>query len=363
MDSIPVSTKTKCSTEYLQHYEKSNKVKEDKLKEVLTEVGLSSDTINKVVTKMSHLDTFLNSQKYLRTEHRLNKFVSENFNYVPTQEIILNVKEVAWGKPKDCLHYVPIKDSLRALLEDGSYQVVKVDIGINPAASDSLYDIQDVLSLKNNPFFKNNTTALPLILYSDALEIANPLGAARVMYKVVQVFWTIATIPKNQRSKIDRIQLAMVFKEKLVKKYGLNKIVEPLVSDLRTLETEGIEVRVPEVTKIKCGLACYLGDNLESHTVGGFSTCFNSKSVCRFCHIQHEDLQEDILDHPPWTEEEYDKIVANIESKNSTDENDFLVDELVTLNQAQLNERLWSLPEIKTNQVVGYSSSFQLIQS
>ena len=84
-----------------------------------------------------------------------------------------------------------------------------------------------------------------------------------------------------QRSGIDKIQLALVFKEKLLKKYSQGYLLGKFLRDLKTLETTGVEVFLPIHRRIKAGLLLYSGDNLESHTVGGFSVCFSSKDVCR----------------------------------------------------------------------------------
>ena len=62
----------------------------------------------------------------------------------------------------------------------------------------------------------------------------------------------------------------------------------------------------------------YLHLNLESHLLGGFSQCFSSKDICRFCHCQYNDLQENILEHNPWTREEYDRIASNVDEEEDT---------------------------------------------
>lgn len=79
-------------------------------------------------------------------------------------------------------------------------------------------------------------------------------------------------------------------------------------------------ISFPFVRNVKCGVLCYAADNLEASVVGGFSACFSSKDVCRTCHIQHSDLEDNIHDfnevpHKYWTEEEYNKIVESIEDE------------------------------------------------
>ena len=93
---------------------------------------------------------------------------------------------------------------------------------------------------------------------------------------MVQIFWTLGDIPKYQRSQIDRLQLAMIVKEKLLKKYGYSVIYKPLIDDLKKLEA-GILVESPVPKMVKCGILLHAGDNLESVSVGGFSMNFSSK--------------------------------------------------------------------------------------
>ena len=117
---------------------------------------------------------------------------------------------------------------------------------------------------------------------------------------------------------MDRLQLGMIFKEKLLKKYSYDVIFQKMREDLLKLE-EGIMVDFPEPKTIKVGVCLYVADNLEAHQMGGFSACFSSKSVCRFCHIQYEDLDDNIHDYDgerafdKWTVDEYDAIISNLE--------------------------------------------------
>ena len=129
---------------------------------------------------------------------------------------------------------------------------------------------------------------------------------------------------------MDRLQLLMVYKEKLIKKHGYELIYKKMVEDLMKLE-EGIIVNTPEPNKVKFGLHLYAADNLEAHQLSGFSTCFSSKSVCRWCHIQYEQLDDNIHDydgdraHDKWTTKEYDAIVSKLAPLDTADEVDDIV--------------------------------------
>jgi len=79
----------------------------------------------------------------------------------------------------------------------------------------------------------------------------------------VQVFWCSGELPRSHRSQIDKLQLCLVFKEKLIKKYGYWKIFGRMVKDLQKLERTGIEVEVPVKRMVKAGILLYSADNLE----------------------------------------------------------------------------------------------------
>ena len=91
---------------------------------------------------------------------------------------------------------------------------------------DTLRDIKDGAVYQSIDYFRRNPDALVCLIYSDAVELTNPLGSGRGKHKIVQIFWTLADIPRYQRSKIDRIQLALVVKEKegVEKVWGKNNI-------------------------------------------------------------------------------------------------------------------------------------------
>merc|ERR1712096_115491 len=64
---------------------------------------------------------------------------------------------------------------------------------------------------------------------------------------------------------------------------------------------------------------------------GGFSASFSSKDICRFCHAQYLDLNDDHIHnydgeeaHEPWTIEEYDDITDDLDEMPD-DANDLTV--------------------------------------
>ena len=104
---------------------------------------------------------------------------------------------------------------------------------------------------------------------------------------------------------MDRLQLAMIFREKLLKKYSYAMIYKKMVDNLLTLES-GITVNLEEPSTIKVGLLLHAADNLEAHLLSGMSTCFSSKSICRFFHIQYDQLDSNIHDYDGAEKQEVD---------------------------------------------------------
>jgi hypothetical protein len=134
-------------------------------------------------------------------------------------------------------------------------------------------------------YLQANKDALTIELYSDAVELANPLGASRGKHKIVNIYFSLAELPKGLRSKTENKFLVLSVKSVHLKNYR-QVIYKPLLEDLHRLEA-GIKV---DGKTVKAGLLCHLGDNLESHVISGMSQSFSSGYICRQCHLKHCDL-------------------------------------------------------------------------
>ena len=93
----------------------------------------------------------------------------------------------------------------------------------------------------------------------------------------------------------------------------MEKVLDPLIDDIRVLETEGIEVD----WKIFFGSVLYLsGDNLGSHSLGGFTECFSGENqrICRFCNATKLAIQTqfDVNSFIVRSEEQYNQHVEMV---------------------------------------------------
>ena len=270
--------------------------------------------IEKVMAELEQDDS-IKAQEELNSAYKREEFVKKNFKFNAPIEIILNKDEVKLGKPKETYQYIPVKRGIKLLFEDPTFNKVLEKSGNvqRDANEDLLVEIRDGSLIKAIPYFQENPSSYVGLLYSDAVEIVSPLGSSRGRYKILQMFWSIGDISKQFRSKVDNINLCIIVQDALLKKYGYNKIYKPLIEELKEVESTGILLEFPYRRRIKVAFAFHIGDNLESHSLGGFSRCFSSKDICRFCHCCYDELESKIHDftslgkHQYWTIGQYDE--------------------------------------------------------
>ena len=95
-----------------------------------------------------------------------------------------------------------------------------------------LEDFCDGTLFKQHPLFSQDPYALQIIAYYDELEMCNPLAAHVKKHKLGIVFYTIGNIAPRYRSQLKAINLALVATVPIIEKYGLDKVLQPFISDL-----------------------------------------------------------------------------------------------------------------------------------
>ena len=328
---VPQVTVNEIVSEWIAINSKAKQLQQEAVKEAMKlDSSIKTSTMNRVLAALE-MDPTMDALHCLDTTYKREKYVFEHFKLVPPVEIILNAEDMKNNKAKkESYQYIPLIDSMKTLLEDPTFIDMierEKDAQLEADSEDVVYqDIGDGHLRKSSSFFIDNPEALTGFIYSDEIEVVNPLGAGRGKSKLLELYWSLGEIPKRYRSQVDRIGLSIVIQSKLLKKYGYSKCYEPLINDMLALE-KGITIDKPFRRTVKVGFMLHLGDNLESHSVGGFSACFSSRDICRVCHIQHSDLQSKIHDyisgpHKYWSQEEYDNIVDTFFPEEPTTEVD-----------------------------------------
>ena len=211
----------------------------------------------------------------IATEHLFKRYLAKNLGYVAPHEIVLGQS----GSVKDVVHYVPVLETIKHYLEHddvwASCNVVKPE---NPTVLRDYTDGQIWISSDQPGLF------LRIHAYSDELEIANPLGSRKIVHKVSAFYFVLGNIETKHWSSLSNIHLLLLTKFKNVKKYGLEKILEPALKDFKILESQGMVFKVSDLEFVAKGSVVTLsGDNLSSHAIGGFNCSFSSGRFCRYC--------------------------------------------------------------------------------
>ena len=84
-------------------------------------------------------------------------------------------------------------------------------------------------------YFKQYPNALVLTLYHDEVELCNPLDSKAGKHKMDMYYFTLTNIPPQYRSKRSAVRLVGIVNANYVKKYGIDKILSPLLRDLTEL--------------------------------------------------------------------------------------------------------------------------------
>jgi hypothetical protein len=230
----------------------------------------------------------------LRSNYTRKQYYKEELGYI--KPVAVKLGENSMGTTCH-YHYIPIKDTLKALLADKSvYQQCFNTPTVPSQEPPQLYrDFTDGSIFRENELFQRLQDSLKIILYQDAFEIVNPLGSARKKHKIVGVYYTLGNLYPHHRSTIDQIQLVCVCRESDLDFFGADRLYRRLIKDLKQIESTGIDIGTEN--NVLGTVVSMLGDNLGSHCIGGFTCNFSTTShMCRFCLIEKDMLFDHGID-------------------------------------------------------------------
>jgi hypothetical protein len=94
----------------------------------------------------------------------------------------LHLLRIVFGK--ECsFQYVSVVDTVAAIVSDPDFQNLPRD----PCPNGFLCDFKDGSAWKNNQYFKDNPDPLTGQLYSDCMELDNPLRPSKEIHKALNV--------------------------------------------------------------------------------------------------------------------------------------------------------------------------------
>lgn len=241
---------------------------------VITEIVsalCSSTPVPRAIEKSGPLSTSYHRKQYYKRELK----VVEPITY------ILNRKK------NHTFQYVPLLKSLQQILNckvvvDKVVENHRGQQDIEPDSSFELRSSQDALYFKENNFLNSEELRISLRLYVDDFETCNPLGTSRKKHKLCGVYWVLGNLPPGSHSSLSSIFLAILCKSVDVKRYGYEKVLEPLLQDLKILENDGVYIALLGKT-LRGTVQCVIADNLGARSIAGLTESFSGDYFCRFC--------------------------------------------------------------------------------
>ncbi|XP_036436901.1 uncharacterized protein LOC118815075 [Colossoma macropomum] len=229
------------------------------------------------------------------------------------------------NRNKRFAQYIPMKETLEALLKD---LIVWQECtkSVDDASAHDLNDVSDGSVYKSNSLFMESGISLKLILYQDAFEIVNPLGSAKKKYKILRVYFTLASFDPFYRAIVENVQLLLLCREVDFKYFGHINVFSTMLSDIKELETNGLVISGHVV---KATVFCIAGDNLGSHNIGGFTEDFSASTYfCRYCLVTRSELHDFQKCAPPRTVQKYKEAVEEVQAGALTESRGLKFDSL-----------------------------------
>lgn len=185
------------------------------------------------------------SFKNLNTIYKQDNYFSKQFHVTApktidlSRDIISNSRDVQNNRQYEIkdkiMVYIPLKGIILNLITN-KYVKEMMAASQYPNINNTLKSFNDGSLFKHCDFFLQKPDALQFILYYDELEVCNPLGSKAGLQKLGMFYIVLGNIPPKYRSCLKMINLLAIVRASYVKTYGMDKILEPIVEDLKDFE-------------------------------------------------------------------------------------------------------------------------------
>lgn len=275
-------------------------------------VNVESNIVKEIadtVCLTNPLLTAISAKGILSTDYRRSLYFKQHFPLIePTEYLYEHTQKASFV-------YVPVIQVLESLLSLPCF-LDKVEF-TNEHLAGQYNSFQDGKYYRENVFVAEEEVVLSLAFYIDEFEVCNPLGTSRKIHKITAVYWMILNLPAKWRSTLTSIQLAVLGRSVDVKKFGYDKLLEPLIKDLKALEQNGVFVETLG-HYVKPTVFCVCADNLGAHSLAGYQENFNVDKFCRFCLISRDQIATvKASDFPLRTVEEHNSFVEQLKQSDT----------------------------------------------
>jgi len=244
------------------------------------------------------LEHFESPFSMFNTETKRTNYFVDKWGVVEPVEIVLGMRyDMRRNKKTGCYDQVPVKDTFVyvPILETLKFMCRNADVctllrEFTGMPKSHFEDFCDGSYFQSHPLFSKHPNALQIQVYYDDFETANPLGSKRGVHKVGALYFVLRNLPPKFNSRLMNIHLIALFHAQDVKKYGFDPILEPLIRDIKILETDGIELPI-SMSRVYGTICQVIGDNLGMHSILGFTESFSGHYSCRLCLTEKDDIQ------------------------------------------------------------------------
>ena len=258
-----------------------------------------------LISLQNRLQKHANPFESINTQHKWTKLFRTQFGMVEARSVFLGNRydqclDAASGSMRqiirrDTFQYVPILNVIELLLSDNS--IFRETVRDRVSVDGVMCDFCDGSLYNSNPLFVEDKSALQLCLYFDECEVANPLGSRRGIHKIGFIYMSLRNMQPMFNSRLNNIHIVAAFNSLDRSKYGFDKILAPLVRDIKQLE-HGVDLTLRDGTVVhKRGTVVLLaGDNLGLNQLCGFVESFSATHFCRLCMTDKADSSSTCTD-------------------------------------------------------------------
>jgi hypothetical protein len=273
---------------------------EDITKDVLDSLGSANVTLSEHenANLLEKLQLYAMPFNAMNIQYKRDSYFRKQYGMVDGKSIFLGNRYDQRVDPvtgsmrqiivRDTFQYVPLLKLIELLLND---QSIFKDIMQSHASRDGVMrDFCDGSLFQSIPLFVEDKNALQLCLYFDECEVVNPLGSLRGIHKIGFIYLTLRNVRPMFNSRLSNIHIVAAFNSLDRVKYGFDKILAPIVKDIKELE-KGVDFRLQDgrVLHKRGTLVQVVGDNLGVNQLYGFVESFSAVHFCRLCMISKGD--------------------------------------------------------------------------
>ena len=186
-------------------------------------------------------------------------------------------------------YYIPLLETLQELLRHKRLcsEIIKVS-----EREDGIYSsFLDGALAETHPIFSEDPTALQIILYYDDVTFTTS-GATRV--KLGMFYFTLGNFDATFRSRVDTISLLAIAHYEDIRKYGIDRVLTPLLEELAQLASPaGVVFNLREFyLPVRGAVVAVAADTPASNYMGGYKEGVGGAlRKCRHCNTDYETMQ------------------------------------------------------------------------